>query len=325
MLLAAGLVSHVNRYHTEHQSAEDRVGHQLSPAVSLTGPRGTSEEPTAEARKEAREEADLRAQQGMVLAAWVAVFISGAALFGLGLTVFYARNAWLAAKASADSDNEALELTRTQLSEARLAAEEQAAHMNRQVWAMQDMATASQRHARVTQDVAARQSRCYIEPTGGKFIRPDPEKATLLTNFSSIELHCINHGESIGREVYCLYEFEFVDLNSRTGTIKWREFEPVYKSDHPNVAPKSKFSIGLDLGVVKQVEDVRYDGQGLAVIRGAVYYRDVFDEQFRSGFVLLGLFPFNTGLVAREIPFGMSRSSQDRPTFERVKAVKKDS
>ena len=44
------------------------------------------------------EEADLRAQESMAAAAWFASIVSGLALVGLGLTVFYARKAWVAAK-----------------------------------------------------------------------------------------------------------------------------------------------------------------------------------------------------------------------------------
>lgn len=324
MLLAAALVGHANRYHGNHSNSGNQSAHQAQSPMAPSGPSGPSEQPSAEERREAREEADLAAQYRMARAAENAVYISAFALLGLALTVHFARKAWLAAQASAKADNEALELTRTQLNESREAAAEQADHMNRQVWAMQDTARASQQHARITRDVAARQSRCYIEPTGGKFIKPDPEKVTILTNVSSIKLNCVNHGESIGREIYCLYEVEFVDLDKPSGILSWREFIPSYKSEHPNVAPKSPFSIDLDLNVVKQIEDAPYDGRTMSIIRGAVYYRDVFDEQFRSGFVLLGLIPINSGLVAREIPFGMSRASQDRPTFQKVEQAKNE-
>ena len=315
MLLCAGLVSHADHYHANRQNYEYNEPNAVEAAPPFLRPSSGAKAIARETNEQPGYDPDLRSQERMADAAWAAVYSS---LFLIGLTIHFARMAWLAAKESAAADNAALELTRTQLSEARLAASEQADQMNRQVWATQDTARAAQRHAMITQDVAARQSRCYIEPIGGTFIRPDPETATLLTDYSKIEIKCVNHGSSIGKEIYCLYEVEVIDLDNRTGTLGWREFEPELKSGHPNVAPKSDFSISLELNAVQRVEEVPYDGRSLVLVRGAVYYRDVFDEEFRSGFVLLALFPINSGLVAREIPFGMSQSSQDRPTFERV-------
>ena len=265
MLLLAGVVSHVDRYHSMPPIVQD-IGIDQKPAEGVDN------------------SADLKVQKNMANAAWAAVWVGAAGLVGLLFTVRYALLTWKEAQRSATADEESLALTRLQLKDSR--------------------------------DVAARQSRCYIEPVGGKFIRPDPDKATLLTDHANIMLNCVNHGGSIGKNIYCLYEVEVIDLDASSGTLRWREFEPQFRSDHPNVAPNSEFSISLDLNAVKQVDEVPFDGRHLAVVRGAVYYRDVFDDRFRSGFVLIGLIPFNSGLVAREIPFGMSRSSEDRPIFE---------
>ena len=125
MLLAAGSVSHANRYHSDHHSQHQPGANQAQSSVPLAGPSSLGEQPSADDRKYAREEADLRAQQGMVGAAWTGVVISGFALAALLVTIHFARMAWLAAKDSAKADNDALELTRTQLMEARDTAEVQ--------------------------------------------------------------------------------------------------------------------------------------------------------------------------------------------------------
>ncbi len=80
-----------------------------------------SQEPAEGSRKSSETSADLQAQQSMALAAWSAVGVSAFGLIGLFFTVRYALFAWRSAEKSADADNKALELARTQLDEARQA------------------------------------------------------------------------------------------------------------------------------------------------------------------------------------------------------------
>ncbi|MBY9067773.1 hypothetical protein K1X12_12750 [Hyphomonas sp. WL0036] len=104
MLLAAGLVGHNNRYHSFAPVVPDT---DLSQQIANNGAQQTEQS------------ADLKAQQSMALAAWAAVGVSVCGLVGLFFTVRYALFAWKAAEKSANADNEALILTRTQLDEAR--------------------------------------------------------------------------------------------------------------------------------------------------------------------------------------------------------------
>ncbi|MEQ8558424.1 MAG: hypothetical protein RIB03_08910 [Henriciella sp.] len=232
---------------------------------------------------------DLEAQQWMAWSAFWMVLLTGAGVILIAAT---------------------LRETGLMLQEARKATD-----------AANDSAAAAWAATEDSKDVAARQSRCYIEVIGGRLIKPDPKFATMLTNFSTIEVRCVNHGASIGKDIYCLYEVEVVDLDNRTGSLKWQEFEPEFRSDHRNVAPRSEFSISLNLSAVRRVEEVPFDGRHVAVIRGAVYYRDVFDDIFRSGFVLFGLLPSSGFPDRREIPFGMDQLSKNFPTFEMLNRV----
>lgn len=308
LLLTAGLVGHAKRHHS---------GVPIQPKTHV------APESTKSNSENTYKSADLKAQESMATAAWVAVGISGLGLLGLFFTVRYALFAWRSSERSAIADEKALELTRKQLDEAREDAEIQLSKLERQVSAMQDTARASQRHAMITEDVAARQSRCYIEPIGGVF-KKSQNPNSMLTDYSTVELECINHGASIGKDIYCLYEFEIIDLDKREGTLGWREFKAQYRSDHRNVAPSSEFLIKLDLDLARRVEEIPFDGKSLAVIRGAVHYSDVFDGQFRSGFVLLGFVPVKM-VDLQEISFGMDQTSREFPTFEKLKKPTTDS
>ena len=142
------------------------------PASELVVTPGPSEVTYQEAKPNSdytSDDPDLRAQESMAAAAWVASFVSLFALAGLALTVHFAREAWKAATRSADADNEALELTRTQLSEARAAAEEQSARMERQVGAMRDAARANSHVASETARIGEAQVRAYLSCVGGEF------------------------------------------------------------------------------------------------------------------------------------------------------------
>lgn len=97
ILMAAGLVSHANRYHPNSDGSRQTSPNQLQDSSHFSGQSSGAEQPTPEQRKEAREEADILAQYRMAAAAEKAVYVSALALFGLGFTVFYARRAWKSA------------------------------------------------------------------------------------------------------------------------------------------------------------------------------------------------------------------------------------
>lgn len=70
---------------------------------------------TQEERAEARADYDTKSQVWMAWAAWAQVTVGALGLFGLGITIYFARNAWLESRAAAIAAQEQASIAREEL------------------------------------------------------------------------------------------------------------------------------------------------------------------------------------------------------------------
>lgn len=250
--------------------------------------------------EQTQEQADLEAQQSMASAAWattyatwIAVGISFCALIGLIATVVYARYAWKAAADSAKADNDALELTRTQLRESREAAAE-------------------------ARETTQAQARCYVEALSASYTPQKPGQLTLLQTPSGIDIKATNRGGTLAMNVTCFCEAVMYNIDTESG-FRWKEVEKPLRMRVGNIAPGTDFSISLASPLVDFVEGAETDGSSCAVLRGAIYYTDVFGSKFRTGFMFPQFIPVKKVLV-REGPFSIGKAvyHPGTPYFEPV-------
>lgn len=221
-----------------------------------------------------RQKADLEAQRDMARAAYSAVWVSVVALIGLALTVHFARKAWLASAASAEADNKALELARTQLKEARESAIEAQRVGEAQVRAY---LTFEKPSFKISSDLRLLFDIHNTGQSPARFIRCEKQSATVValrskktfgyartdgesqylgalrsgTNFEP-EL-IFNFGDTVISEIKNLWHRDqlFVTM---AGRIKWIDV-----FDHINLA-RFQCSVVAEKGVIKPFSSFQVDG-----------------------------------------------------------------
>lgn len=287
MLLCAGLVSHQRAYHQLGGYCTSNPPYEAQEPSPALGYNGTKEKGPAGDSKQDQENEDLIAQQSMAGAAWAAVRISVVGLIGLMFTVAFAGLAWWEARKSAKADNEALEFTRIQLNESRVASDEQASHMNRQVGAMQDMARASQRHANITRAVSEKQSMAYVHASSAKLKTRTANALAVLDPGRSdrFQLKIDNVGATIANEIRVRYGFDA----ATTQDIHALPPQPLYRGSIRNLAPNSSdiFTFGWQLHEAWEAMDKMpiIETSDIFRVFGEVRYRTVYDRPFKSQFM----------------------------------------
>jgi hypothetical protein len=274
MLLAAGLVGHANRYHNVQSNSSERSANQTQSFVPFSGPSGLAKQPSAEDRKEAREEADLAAQERMAAAASSTVYIGALTLFLLSLTVFYAHKAW---KAAAQANGAAADGAKA--------------------------AWASEKSAR---EIGQKQSMAYVH--GTKFFVParleldNDEIVNAMTNYAArLKMTLSNVGQTIAKEVYV--EFELCD-ETASESSKFRELRNPVIVPIANIAPGQNPEIELlrDLRNAFLDSDKSDDRHrfGFRTLRGMIIYDDVFNNTYRTAFLVATFFDTDIRTAPKE-------------------------
>lgn len=285
--LFAGLEQETKAQGDEQGSRESAYGVSPSSACAVYD---TVEEVTTCQR----EEADLRAQRSMGNATWFAVWISGIALLGLGATVHFARKAWLAAKVSADADNAALELTRTQLAEARTEAEEQSRRARRQLVAMEESAKAAWANVTATQQISEKRARAYVHSIGAS-IKNWPVRNALAPDEKDLffSLQVENFGQTIAKRINIVF---CVAAGFRQETFKPRALENPVAQLVSNVAPGQTSDVSIIRlptlkKIIKEIEDFNNEpGKPILSNRkylhfwGEIHYFDIYGKMHRTAF-----------------------------------------
>lgn len=321
VLLVAGLVSHANRYHSNTANGGQTSTRQLPEAPLFAGPGGGAQQASPEEREEARKEADVAAQLRMAAAAENAVYVSFLALFGLAATIFYARRAWEAARDSAKADNEALKLTRTQLTEARASADIQADRSRQQLDAMRDSAKAAWANAEATRQVSEKQARAYVHSINAEIIVwPVYNALSGEPNDFVCSLKIENVGQTIAKRVEVLY---CLATGFKDETF---EVRPMISPDRqliPNLAPGQSPDVSIYsrrfLRPMSKELDAYNKAPSMTILSpkkhlhfwGEVCYSDIYGKRHRSGFQYVSKDP--------EINAGpMLNVTLDLPAFEEI-------
>lgn len=281
MLIAAGLVGHANRYH--NQSGHHSGNSESSTALGAVMPEPIPQPETAEARKEAREEADLAAQTRMAVAAENAFNISIVSAFLLAAAVAFAGLAWLAAKASADADNEALELTRTQLKEAREDAAALAELQNTQIETAVDAAKAAWANEKTAREIGQKRASAYVHAVSMTFRPPKlSQSATLLEQVESLTINFENIGQTVAKNVIVLYK---IKVGAATGMWSYQEPDDTTPSRISNIAPNQKTGAISTITIPENTFVDSYpEEEQMVFVTGSVRYSDVFGQRYRTTF-----------------------------------------
>ena len=285
MLLAAGWVSHANRYHSSAP---------VVPDVSF------GQEPTEDGRENSETSADLQAQQSMAGAAWAAVWVGVGGLIGLVFTVRYALLAWKSAEKSAKADNDALDLTRTQLNEARTAAEDQSRIAAEQIAAMKSSADAAWALADNTLQVNQKRARAYVHATKAA-VKDWPYKNALAEDPSDfyVALTIENFGQTIAKKVTIVH-CSAAGFRKDTNTPRAIE-DPIFQMVS-NLAPgqTQEFALHRRLQIRKQLRQIKefneadtqtfLSDQYHLHLWGEVQYLDIYGKRHRTAFQYVSLF-----------------------------------
>jgi hypothetical protein len=200
ILAATGIAGRLGQQPPAHYQSAGAADRAYDAPATFSGERQSSEtgacyDATSDA--EERDKCDLIAQQTVAEFTQHQTYINFFALVVLVFTAWFARNAWLAAKASAKADNDALEITRKQLaraeSEARIA-DERFHQQLAAAWAT----------AEATREVGRKQVRAYLSVEAIKY--------SVSRGRVVLSLDLLNTGQSPARELrtgYASIEFWF--------------------------------------------------------------------------------------------------------------------